>query len=104
MAHLSVARLIFNRTIQPDRKRRLWDRMPGNLAHARWDAGEADAGRLITGIRSQSRCLRAGWATVEYEETSDGEVRHVPGGSFVLVEDTYTKLPAWNVAHLSHHW
>src|ERR1700731_3870249 len=23
--------------------------MPSNLAHARWDAGEADAGRLITG-------------------------------------------------------
>src|SRR5882724_4010935 len=49
VAHLSVARLVFNRTIQPDRKHRLWDRMPSNLAHARWDAGEADAGRLITG-------------------------------------------------------
>lgn len=48
MAHLSVARLVFNRTIQPDRKHRFWDRMPSNLAHARWDASEAGAGRLIT--------------------------------------------------------
>ena len=48
-AHLSVARLVFNGTIQPDGKHRLWDPMPGNLAHARWDAGDADAGRRITG-------------------------------------------------------
>jgi hypothetical protein len=34
--------------------------------------------------------------SVEYE-TSDGEVRHVPGGSFVLVEDTHGK------GHLSRH-
>jgi len=34
--------------------------------------------------------------SVEYE-TSDGEVRHVPAGSFVLVEDTHGK------GHLSHH-
>jgi hypothetical protein len=33
---------------------------------------------------------------VEYE-TSDGEVRHVPAGSFVLVEDTHGK------GHLSRH-
>ena len=34
--------------------------------------------------------------SVEYE-TSDGEVRHVPAGSFVLVEDTHGK------GHLSRH-
>ena len=28
--------------------------------------------------------------SVEYE-TSDGEIRHVPAGSFVLVEDTHEK-------------
>ena len=33
---------------------------------------------------------------VEYE-TSDGEIRHVPAGSFVLSEDTYGK------GHLSRH-
>jgi hypothetical protein len=33
---------------------------------------------------------------VEYE-TSDGEVRHVPAGSFVLVEDTHGK------GHISRH-
>jgi hypothetical protein len=50
VAHLSVARLVFNRTIQPDRKHRLWDRMPSNLAHARWDAGEASPllGHLVS--------------------------------------------------------
>jgi len=35
--------------------------------------------------------------SVEYE-TSDGEVRHVPAGSFVLVEDTHGK------GHLSRHF
>ena len=34
--------------------------------------------------------------SVEYE-TSDGEVRHVPAGSFVLVEDTHGR------GHLSRH-
>jgi hypothetical protein len=34
--------------------------------------------------------------SVEYE-TSDGETRHVPAGSFVLVEDTHGK------GHLSRH-
>ena len=34
--------------------------------------------------------------SVEYE-TSDGEVRHVPAGGFVLVEDTHGK------GHLSRH-
>lgn len=34
--------------------------------------------------------------SVEYE-TSDGEVRHVPAGTFVLVEDTHGK------SHLSRH-
>jgi hypothetical protein len=34
--------------------------------------------------------------SVEYE-TSDGEVRHVPAGTFVLVEDTHGK------GHLSRH-
>ena len=34
--------------------------------------------------------------SVDYE-TSDGEVRHVPAGSFVLVEDTHGK------GHLSRH-
>ena len=34
--------------------------------------------------------------SVEYE-TSDGEVRHVPAGSFVLVEDTHGK------GHISRH-
>jgi hypothetical protein len=34
--------------------------------------------------------------SVEYE-TSDGEVRHVPDGSFVLVEDTHGK------GHISRH-
>src|SRR5262245_7897718 len=34
--------------------------------------------------------------SVEYE-TSDGEVRHVPPGGFVLVEDTHGK------GHLSRH-
>ncbi len=33
---------------------------------------------------------------VEFE-TSDGEVRHVPGGNFVLVEDTHGK------GHISRH-
>jgi hypothetical protein len=33
---------------------------------------------------------------VDYE-TSDGEVRHVPAGGFVLVEDTHGK------GHLSRH-
>ncbi len=35
-------------------------------------------------------------SSVEYE-TSDGETRHVPAGSFVLVEDTHGK------GHLSRH-
>jgi len=34
--------------------------------------------------------------SVEYE-TSDGEVRYVPAGGFVLIEDTYGK------GHLSRH-
>jgi len=43
VAHLAVARLVFHRTIQSDRQHRFWDRMPGKLAHARWDVGDAHA-------------------------------------------------------------
>lgn len=44
----------------------------------------------LLGIRSRRRCLRRLDGSVEYE-TSDGEVRRVQAGSFVLVEDTHGK-------------
>ena len=59
-------------------------RIPAGMREVGWHA-----------VPESNLCVRLDGA-VEYE-TSDGEVRHVPAGSFVLVEDTHGK------GHLSRH-
>jgi hypothetical protein len=59
-------------------------RIPAGMREVAW---HTVPGRVLT-VRLDG--------SVEYE-TSDGEVRHVPAGSFVLVEDTHGK------GHLSRH-
>jgi hypothetical protein len=59
-------------------------RIPAGMRHVAW---HTVAERVLT-VRLDG--------SVDYE-TSDGEVRHVPAGSFVLVEDTHGK------GHVSRH-
>ena len=51
--------------------------------------------REVATVPESNLCVRLD-GSVEYE-TSDGEIRHVQAGSFVLVEDTHGK------GHLSRH-
>jgi len=87
----------------PTTKRRVHpDATPFEVS-ASYPASRVRLTRIPAGMR------KAAWHTVPDREltvrldgsvtceTSDGEVRHVPAGSFVLVEDTHGK------GHLSRH-
>ena len=71
------------------------DAMPFEVS-ASYQASSVRLTRIPAGMREVAwHTVRLG-GSVEYE-TSDGEVRHVQAGSFVLVEDTQGK------GHLSRH-
>lgn len=58
VAHLSVTRLVLDRTIQPDGQVWFWNGVPGDLAHSRWDMCDANAGRRVHGCHVERHGIR----------------------------------------------